>query len=101
MKTTLLATITPGVFLAFAPLTFAGGQEGITAQPGHDASLSASTLAPAGSAQMPSATKTDPVRPTILFAAPGNDAHPAGAQTVWLDGSISGRPWRLQGRQVH
>jgi hypothetical protein len=50
---------------------------------------------------MPSAGKADQVRPTVLVAASGNLTRGAGSQTVWLDGSISGRPWWQQAPQVH
>jgi hypothetical protein len=101
MKTTLLATVTLVVFSTFTLLTFAGGQERIASFLDHNTALSAVTRTPGAPAPIPYTRPADQVRPIILTAASANEARPAGAQTVWLDGSLSGRPWWLQPREAH
>jgi hypothetical protein len=100
MKTTPLATITLAVFSTFALLAFAGGQEHVASLAGHYTSLGASALMAADSGQMRSAGIADQVHPIILVPASGNEVHTAGPQTIWLDGSVSGRPWWIQTRQA-
>jgi len=98
MKTTLLATTTLAVFSTFTLLTFAGGQERIASFFGHDTILN--TNVPG---QTPATTDAGHARPIILVAVNGNDPQTAatGGQRVWLEGSLSGRPWWQQPRQVH
>jgi hypothetical protein len=98
MKTILLTTTTLAVFSTFAVLTFAGGQERIASFFDHDTALSTT-----GADQRPATTGAGEVRPIILVAVRGNDPQTAGAggQRVWLEGSVSGRPWWQQPRQVH